>query len=241
METATKAEARSGSQASAEADIKRILRLMRTATGDEKHGSSTLSVLDVLWVLYDRVLRYDPNNPRSEERDRFVMSKGHGPLALYAILADKGFFPPSELATFLRYDSILGGHPDRNKVPGVEASTGSLGHGLPMAVGMALAVRAKRSDRRVFALIGDGECNEGTIWEAAMVAADKRLANLTVIAVNNHSSSIPLGNLATRFTAFGWAATTVDGRDHERLYEALSRSDAERPGVVVADVEPKGE
>src|SRR5215472_1493911 len=153
-------------------DIARIEHLMTLATGDEKHDKSAHSTLDVLWVLYDRVLRYDPKQPRSEQRDRFVLSKGHGPLALYAILADKGFFPAVALGTFLRYDSILGGHPDRNKVPGVEASTGSLGHGLPMAVGMALALRAKRSDRRVFALIGDGECNEGTIWEAAMVAAD---------------------------------------------------------------------
>jgi transketolase len=233
METARKTETETG------ADIARILRLMNTATGDEKHGSSTLSTVDVLWVLYDRVLRYDPRNPRSEVRDRFVLSKGHGPLALYAILADKGFFPAAELGTFLRYDSLLGGHPDRNKVPGVEASTGSLGHGLPMAVGMALALRAKRSDRRVFALIGDGECNEGTIWEAAMVAADKGLANLTVIVVDNASSSIRLGDIGSRFAAFGWAAATVDGRNHEQLYDALTYTDETRPTAVVAVVGPK--
>jgi transketolase len=224
-----------------EAGVARIRTLMQAATGDEKHGSSTLSTLDVLWVLYDRVLRYDPKQPRSEQRDRFVLSKGHGPLALYAILADKGFFPAGALGTFLRYDSILGGHPDRNKVPGVEVSTGSLGHGLPMAVGMALALRAKRSDRRVFALIGDGECNEGTIWEAVMVAADQALANLTVIAVNNHSSSIRLGDLAARFGAFGWAASTVDGHDHEALYQALTSPDSTRPTVVVAEVAPGSE
>ena len=233
MKTARKTETETG------ADVARILRLMNTATGDEKHGSSTLSTVDVLWVLYDRVLRYDPRNPRSEDRDRFVLSKGHGPLALYAILADKGYFPAAELHTFLRYDSLLGGHPDRNKVPGVETSTGSLGHGLPMAVGMALALRAKRIDRRVFALIGDGECNEGTIWEAAMVAADKRLANLTAIVVDNASSSIRLGDIASRFAAFGWAAMTVDGRNHEQLYDALMQADAARPTAVVAVVGPK--
>src|SRR6266567_8902525 len=134
-------------------DIARIERLMTLATGDEKHDDSALSTRDVLWVLYDRILHYDPKNPKSEERDRFVLSKGHGPEALYAILADKGFFPTSHLKTFMAWDSILGAHPDRNKVPGVEASTGSLGHGLPMAVGMALALRAKSTPRRVFVLI----------------------------------------------------------------------------------------
>ena len=131
--------------------------LLRDLTGDEKHDASSHSTLDVLWVLYDRVLHYDPHNPRSEDRDRFVLSKGHGPVAYYAILADKGFFLRDELEKFRQWDGILGAHPDRNQVPGVETSTGSLGHGLPMAVGMALALRLKQSDRRVFALIGDGE------------------------------------------------------------------------------------
>src|SRR5262249_4939021 len=139
-------------------DIARILGLIALATGDEKHEPSASSTLEVLWVLYDRVLRYDSRNPQSEDRDRFVLSKGHGPLALYAILADKGFFPPETLRTFLRWEGILGGHPDRTQVPGIEASTGSLGHGLPMAIGMALGLRAKESDRRTFVLIGDGEC-----------------------------------------------------------------------------------
>ena len=112
-------------------DIARIKRLMSLATGDEKHGSSSLSTLDVVWVLYDRILRFDPKNPRWENRDRFVLSKGHGCVSYYAILADKGFFPTSTLKTFMQYDSILGAHPDRNLVPGVEASTGSLGHGSP--------------------------------------------------------------------------------------------------------------
>src|SRR5436309_16110376 len=110
-----------------ESDLARIERLMTEATGDEKHDRSSYSTLDVLWVLYDRIMRYDPKNPKSEDRDRFVLSKGHGPIAFYAILATKGFFPGTALKTFAQYDSILGSHPDRNQVPGVEASTGSLG------------------------------------------------------------------------------------------------------------------
>jgi transketolase len=214
-----------------------IRELMAMATGDEKHTPSALSTLDVLWVLYDRVLQYDPAAPRSEDRDRFVLSKGHGPAAYYAILADKGFFPIAELATFERYESRLGGHPDRNQVPGAEASTGSLGHGMAMAVGMALALHIKGSDRRVFALVGDGECNEGAIWEAALVASDRGLTNLTVVVVDNHSSTLALGDIAAKFAAFGWAAQTVDGHDQEQLYQALCTPGAGKPTAVVAVVE----
>lgn len=220
-------------------DIKRILGLMALATGDEKHEPSAYSTLDVLWVLYDRVLRYDSCNPRWEGRDRFVLSKGHGPLAFYAILADKGFFPADELRRFERWEGILGAHPDRNQVPGAEVSTGSLGHGLPMAIGMALALRAKGCDARVFALVGDGESNEGTIWESALLAANQRLAHLTAIFVNNHSSTNDLGDLAAKLTAFGWAAVTIDGRDHAQIEAALRAADPERPSAVVALIEPR--
>src|SRR5262249_51672777 len=214
-----------------------IRRLMALATGDEKHTPSAVSTLDVLWVLYDRILRYDPAEPHSELRDRFVLSKGHGPAAYYAILADKGFFSAAELPTFEHYDSRLGGHPDRNRVPGVEASTGSLGHGLAMAVGMALALGVKGIDRRVFALVGDGECHEGEIWEAALVAGARALASLTAIVVNNRSSTIALGDIAAKFAAFGWATQTVDGHDQEQLYRALWPGDATKPTAVVALVE----
>ncbi len=220
----------------ASTDITRIQRLMSLATGDEKHGSSSLSTLDVLWVLYDRILRFDPENPRWEHRDRFVLSKGHGCVSYYAILADKGFFPTSKLETFMQYDSILGAHPDRNQVPGVEASTGSLGHGLPMAVGMAIALRIKKSYRRVFVLIGDGECNEGSIWEAALLAGNLKLSNLTCIAINNHSSSLALGDLAAKFEAFDWISTTINGHDHGQIYESLLYKDSTRPTAVVAEI-----
>ncbi len=219
-----------------ETDFERVKRFMRLATGDEKHDESAASTLDVLWVLYDRIMRYAPRNPRSEGRDRFVLSKGHGPLAFYAILAEKGFFPASTLTTFETWDGILGGHPDRNQVPGVEASTGSLGHGLPMAVGMAFALRAKQSARRVFVLIGDGECNEGSIWESILLAGNRQLANLTCIVINNHSSSLDLGDLAAKFAAFGWTAVTINGRAHEQIYDALVQVDANRPTAVIAEV-----
>ena len=213
-----------------------IDRLMDLASGDEKHDPSTRSTLDVLWVLFDRVLRYDPRDPRSEDRDRFLMSKGHGPLALYAIMADKGFFPAEELTRFLTWDGILGGHPDRNRIPGIEISTGSLGHGFPMAVGVALALRAKRIDRRVFVLIGDGEANEGSVWETALLAGSLELPHLTAILIDNGSSTRPLGDVAAKFAAFGWAARAVDGRDHEAIHGALTSPDPVRPSIVVAEI-----
>jgi transketolase len=216
--------------------IARIEQLIREATGDEKHDGAANSTLDVLWVLYDRVLHYDARNPRSEERDRFVLSKGHGPQTLYAILAEKGFFPTSELRTFMRLGSRLGSHPDRNKVPGVETSTGSLGHGLPMAIGMALGLRLKGSDRRVFALVGDGECNEGSIWEAVLQAGHRHLDNLTCIVIDNHTSTLDLGDLAAKFTSFGWAACNINGRDHEHIFSALTHPAPGQPSAIIADV-----
>ena len=217
-------------------DMQRLERLMTLATGDEKHGSSTISTLPVIWTLYDRVLRYDPQQPRSPDRDRFVLSKGHGPVGYYAVLADKGFFPADELRRFMAWDGILGAHPDRNQVPGVEVSTGSLGHGLPMAVGMALALRIKASDRHVFALVGDGECNEGSIWESALLAGHLGLGNLTCIVVNNHSSTPNLGDIAAKFAQFGWETTTIDGRDLDQIEAALRQRNPDRPTGIIADI-----
>ena len=213
-----------------------VKHLMLQATGDEKHDGAAYSTLDVLWVLYDQILHYDAQDPRSELRDRFILSKGHGPQAFYAILVEKGFFPAAELSTFMQWQSRLGGHPNRNKIPGVEASTGSLGHGLPMAVGMALGLRLKGSERRVFVLVGDGECNEGSIWEAVLLAGHQQLANLTCIVINNHSSTPELGDLAAKFAAFGWSASTIDGRDHTQIYAALSSSERLHPTAVVAEI-----
>ena len=213
-----------------------LVDLMALATGDEKHDPSAHSTLEVLWVLYDRILHYDASNPSSEARDRFILSKGHGPLALYAILALKGFFPKSELEKFMQWDGILGGHPDRNLVPGVEASTGSLGHGFPMAIGVALGLKAKRLAARAYVLIGDGEANEGSIWEAALLAGNLGLANLTAILINNHSSTRNLGDIAQKFEAFGWQAQVINGRDEDSIERALRAYAADRPSLVIAEV-----
>ena len=219
-------------------DRKKIAKLMDLASGDEKHDPSAYSTLSVLSVLYDRILNYDASNPQSEARDRFIMSKGHGPLVLYAILALKGFFPTSELKNFLEWDGILGGHPDRNRVPGIEASTGSLGHGFPMAIGVALGLKAKKINRRVYVLIGDGEANEGSVWEAVLLAGDLGLSNLTAILIDNRSSSRDLGDIPTKFRTFGWKAETVDGRDEDAIATALSCPADDRPSLVVAEVLP---
>src|SRR5437588_10144174 len=212
-----------------------LLALIATASGDEKHDASSFSTLDVLQVLYEE-LRVDPADPAWEERDRFVLSNGHGPLAYYAVLAHNGFFAAEELSRFVQWNGILGAHPDRRQVPGVEASTGSLGHGLPIAVGVAYALRARGlEEQRVFVLTGDAELNEGSNWEAIMHAGSAQLANLTLIVVDNRSSSVRLGDIAGKLSPFGWDASTVDGRDHDALRVAYRRRSG-RPNAVVAVV-----
>jgi transketolase len=221
--------------------LERVKELMALAVGDEKHDESSTSTLDVVWVLYDRVLRVDPSHPDDEERDRFILSKGHGPVAFYATLAAHGFFPQERLTSFMEHGGILGSHPDRQQVPGVEASTGSLGHGLPLAVGVALALRAKGlREQRVFVLCGDAELNEGSNWEAILTAPHLGLANLTLVVVDNHSSSIEMSPWDVRLGSFGWNARVVDGHDHEKLFVALSERDPDLPTAVVADI-PEGE
>jgi transketolase len=219
-------------------DKEQLVKLMNLATGDEKHELSAYSTLYVLTVLYDRVLNYDAAHPQSEDRDRFILSKGHGPLVLYAILAQKGFFPPSELTKFMAWDGILGGHPDRQRVPGIETSTGSLGHGFPMAIGVALALKAKHIQRRVYVLVGDGETNEGSVWETILLAGNLGLSNLTTIFIDNRSSSRDLGDIVAKFKTFGWDAKKVDGRDEEAIADALASPAVDRPSLVVAEVLP---
>jgi len=215
--------------------LEHVRGLFDETAGDEKHDPSAQSVLVPLWVLYDRVLRHDPADPAWAERDRFLLSKGHGPLALYAILAAWNYFPEAELGTFLQRGSRLGGHPDRTLVPGIEISTGSLGHGVPMAVGVALALRAREAANHVYVLLGDGEANEGSVWEAVLAAGSLGLSNLTAILINNHSSTPDLGDLAAKLAAFGWAATTVAATDVEAIEAGLRSRAANRPSVVVAD------
>lgn len=212
-------------------------RLMAAMTGDEKHDAAATSTLDVVWVLYDRVLGVTPATFDDPRRDRFLLSKGHGPMAYYATLAAKGFFPASWLAGWGSFDSPLGHHPDRTLVPGVEISSGSLGHGLPLAVGSAVGLRAQGLPSRVVVLVGDAELDEGSNAEAMALAPALGLGNLTAVVVDNASASYAVrGRIAARFAVEGWDVATVDGRDHAALEDALSRR-TDRPTAVVAEVE----
>src|SRR5437773_12163657 len=220
------------------ADLPRLIGLQ---AGDAKHAPSAESTLDVIWVLYDRVLNVAADRSDDPDRDRFLLSKGHGPMAYYAVLAAKGFLDIAALRTFGLYESPLGHHPDRNLVPGIEISSGSLGHGLGIGVGMALGLRARRSPARVFCLVGDAELDEGSNHEAIAFAGRRRLDNLTVVAVDNQSSSLGWpGGLAARFSLEGWSSTTVDGRDHDLLGRAFNAEHGGRPLAIVAVVESKG-
>src|SRR5918999_797604 len=201
-------------------DLPRLIGLM---TGDEKHASSADSTLDVLWVLYDRVLNVSPATVDDPDRDRFLLSKGHGPIAYYAVLAAKGFIRLDALGTFGAYDSPLGYHPDRVLIPSVEISSGSLGHGLPIGVGVALGLRAQRLRSRVVVLVGDAEFEEGSNHEAVALAGRLAVEHLTAVVVDNRSSTHGWpGGIAARFEIEGWASATVDGRDHRALDAALS-------------------
>lgn len=203
----------------------------------EGHIPSAFSILDILWVLYHDILRHDSSNPTDPFRDRFVLSKGHASLGLYGILAERGFFPIEELKTFGSFTSRLGGHPDSRKVPGIEASTGSLGHGMPMAVGMALGLKIRESSSRVVSIVGDGECNEGTVWEAALLAAHHKLDNLTCIVDFNHSGdrALMLGDLSAKFRSFGWDVREIDGHNHSQIKDSLKPCSGTLPRAVIAN------
>ncbi|MET2714520.1 transketolase [Streptomyces harbinensis] len=214
---------------------------MELMTGAEKHGPAATSTLDALWVLYDRVLRVSPGTVDDPGRDRFLLSKGHGPMAYYAVLAAKGFFPSTWLPDFGTYDSPLGHHPDRTLVPGAEIGSGSLGHGLPLAVGTALGLRAQGlDDPAVWVLVGDAELDEGSNHEAIAYAGATGLSRLHTLVIDNSSATHGWhGGIAAQFEAAGWSAVTVNGRDHQALYEAYTAPHPGRPHAVVAQVEPK--
>jgi transketolase len=216
-------------------DVERLLELV---TGDEKHAPSAHSTLDVLWVLYTHVLRVDAARLDDPDRDRFLLSKGHGPHAFYAVLAACGFIERAQLPTLGAFDSPLGHHPDRALVPGVEISSGSLGHGLPLGVGMTLALRAQRRTRpRVVVLLGDGELDEGSNHEAIAVAGRLGLDRLIAAVVDNGSSTHGWpGGIERRFAVEGWSTATAPGRDHAALRRAFAAADDRRPHAVVATV-----
>ena len=216
--------------------------LIARLVGDEKHSDSALGTIHSYAALYGRVLRVDPENPNDPNRDRLLVSKGHGPMAYFAALAHRGFFSSAWLDEFLQFHGHLGGHPDRMLIPGVEASSGSLGHGLPMAVGVALGLRARgNSTSRVFCLLGDAELDEGSNHEAIAVAGRMKLDRLTALVIDNRSASHGWpGGIIRRFAVEDWLTTAVDGQDEAALADALDTPSAGAPRVVVAAVPSKG-
>ena len=227
---------------------KRVLRMAQT--GGSSHIGSALSMADIMAVLYGRVLRIDPADPKWAGRDRFILSKGHAGAGVYASLAERGFFPVEWLAQHYTNGSIFSGHVSHKGVPGVEFSTGSLGHGLGIGAGMAMQLRRVGGRQRVFVLLSDGECDEGSNWEAIMFAAHHKLDNLVAVVDYNKLQSlapvaetIGLEPFADKWRSFGWAVHQVDGHDHETLHDLFDRLPFEtgKPSVIIADtVKGKG-
>ena len=204
------------------------------------HLASALSCIDILTVLYEYVLKLDPIQPQSPDRDRFILSKGHAAPALYATLAWKSIIDRDQLLTYGLKGSLLEEHPSP-KLVGVEAATGSLGHGLPIANGMALAARIQNQTYRVFVLMSDGECNEGSVWEAAMFAARHGLDQLTAIvdfnkwqATGRSCEVLQLEPLVEKWASFGWSVTELDGHDHQSLLASLTKPSIGKPHVIIA-------
>jgi len=206
------------------------------------HIGSSMSLIEIMRVLYDDILRHDPANPGWMDRDRCILSKGHGCLAQYVLLADKGYFPAERLREFCACDGLLGGHPSANKIPGVEVSTGALGHGLSVGLGMAVDARVRGRDNRVFVVMGDGECNEGSIWEAAMSAGKRGQDNLVAMVDYNKYQSYgetsevqELEPFAAKWEAFGFHCVEVNGHDVEALRSALGSVPftAGRPSAII--------
>jgi transketolase len=221
-----------------------IRRSILTTIGRAKlgHVGGDLSVTDILTTLFFGVLRYDPSTPAWPGRDRFILSKGHCSVALYSTLALAGFISESLLPTFAQPLSTLNGHPNRRKVPGVESNTGPLGHGLPVGVGCAIAARLARADWRTFVVLGDGELQEGSNWEAAMTAGHRQLSNLTAVIDRNRlqqgaktEDTAALEPLADKWRSFNWDVIEIDGHDYDALYAALSERDPEKPRCIIAN------
>jgi transketolase len=227
------------------ANIIRKRTIETSARANIPHLGSCLSSVELLTALYWQELQIDPHTPNSADRDRFVLSKGHGAPVLFQVLAERGFFPVERLSEFGQPGSVFHEHPPKpGYIPGVEAATGSLGHGLPMALGMALAQRIQGKNIRCYALLSDGECNEGSIWEAAMMAAGQKVNHLTAIidynkwqATDRSQKVMALEPLAAKWEAFGWHTQQIDGHNFGEIKEAFrkARIETQKPSVIVAD------
>ena len=221
---------------------KEILEMIVASGGT--HIASAFSIIDILVFLYDQVLKVNPRNPTDSKRDKFVLSKGHGCSALYVVLANAGFFPKSVLQSYCSEGSILGGHPDSLRIPGVEASTGSLGHGLSVSIGFALANKINKSKSRAYCLVGDGECNEGSIWEAAQVAPHYKLDNLVLIVDDNKlmisgftKDVLNPISFSDKFASFGWNTIEIDGHNFNEFIDVFNKVQIKnnRPTVIIAN------
>jgi transketolase len=221
----------------------RIHALQMTGKAGGSHIGSMFSMADIVAVLYAGILRFDPSRPQWSGRDRFLLSKAHAGAILYAALAESGFFPLKELETYYLDGSKLGGHVSHKGVPGVEMSFGSLGHGLPVGAGMAYAAKRDRAEHRVFVLLGDGECDEGSNWEAALFASHHKLDNVVAIVDYNNMQSLDtvvntlgLEPFADKWRAFGWAVREVDGHSHDAVEQALTAVPWQpgRPSCLIA-------
>jgi len=221
----------------------RIDIIKMLASAGSGHSGGSLSAADIVACLYFSVMRHNPQNPKWEERDRFVLSKGHACPVLYAALAEAGYFPKEELLTLRKLNSILQGHPDMNKTPGVEFSSGSLGQGFAAAFGMALGYKLDNNPGRIFVMLGDGECQEGIVWETAMGASHYKLDNLTAILDYNNlqidgkvSEIMEIAPIADKFSSFGWTVYEIDGHDIEQILWALSpeRIVPGKPTLIIA-------
>ena len=221
----------------------RVHALKMVSNGGSSHIGSALSIADILAVLYGETLSVNPDNPKAHERDRFILSKGHAGAAVYVALAEAGFFDKKKLITHYQDGSDLCGHVSHKGIPGVELSTGSLGHGLSVGVGMALGAKMDDKVHRVFVLLSDGECDEGSNWEAILFASHHRLDNLVAIIDYNKIQSLAsveetlsLEPFADKWRSFGWAVREVDGHDHPQLQKSLSDLPVEigRPTVIIA-------
>lgn len=228
-------------------DLSKVCRQVRrdiiemTANAGSGHPGGSLSAVELLTSVFYNHMRVDPKNPDAPDRDRFVLSKGHAAPCYYGILAEMGFISRDEFRNFRQLHSILQGHPDCKKVPGVDASTGSLGQGCSIAVGMALGAKIQGKDTRVYALLGDGECQEGQIWEAFMAAAHHKLDNLTIIIDNNglqidgtNDEVMSLGDLPSKLRAFGFELFEIDGHDLDAIEDALSTPVSDKPKCILA-------